>query len=344
MLLSSNKKWLYLILIFLLTSTLEAQRAKSLDEHFTDVEKSAKKVGYGLDSIKDFMDEVSKPDLFMPTTFFGLEPKWYKSQKGNFSTHYQEYGKSERKIRHITLKKINGNTKSIWSSVRFKMGSGNNSILYLNLEREKKILKKEISKNNIEEAMNMLFQNSKKINFLMEKYFYSKIRNLEKNVVFLDSAKPLPFDTAYFKTKYYPEIYISISSYRIRFKIKSYSKHEHYSLKNDFRSILDEYVKLGLCRKIIESDNIRYESLKNTGKYKSSITYTKYIQDGIWSIGGASDNAENDIKNISNRTEQAFQKLKEITKNYYNVVVDEIIKKYKDTEPRYNNQKFGSEF
>jgi len=85
--------------------------------------------------------------------------------------------------------------------------------------------------------------------------------------------------------------------------------------------------------------------LKSTGKYKSSITYNIDTGYGIWTVGVASDQANNDRRNIFNRTEQAFRELKKITKSYYDVVVNEIIKKYKDTEPRYdNNQKFGSEF
>ena len=177
----------------------------------------------------------------------------------------------------------------------------------------------------------------------MEENFFSKIRNLEEDIVYLNEGKA-------FNLKSSRDIRIAFNTYKVYFRIKSRSIHEHYSLKEDFRSILEEYVKKGFCKKIVKSDNIKYESLKNTGKYKSSITYrkdigTSHIEDGIWTVGVASDQANNDRRNIFNRTEQAFRELKEITKSYYEVVVNEIIKKYKDTEPRYdNNQKFESEF
>ena len=77
MLFSQKKIWLYLILLSLLTTISHAQRVKTIDDYFNDVEKSAKKLGYGLDGIKEYMNEIYKPDLFMQKTFTEEKPKWY---------------------------------------------------------------------------------------------------------------------------------------------------------------------------------------------------------------------------------------------------------------------------
>ena len=201
MLFTYRKLWLYIIIISLLTSTIEAQRAKSLDEHFTDVEKSAKNLGYQLDNVKNYMDEIHKSDPFLDKTFLGVKPRWYMSGRiyNKFTTEYPYKVKKtvfKKKIRNLFFKNIiyydrwSGRKSTAISlhmhSLKFLIKDSSFYQKYTKDIREV-LTNNMLSNSNIEKALNDLKKYEDEIRFLVKKNIYMKFKKLSDNAHLIDN-------------------------------------------------------------------------------------------------------------------------------------------------------------
>lgn len=354
-----------------MTSTLQAQRAKSLDEYFTNLEQDAQKLAHSLDALQNYMNEINKPDFFLTTEFDGLTPQWHyyfennpKVTKFLYFTNVcpQKKKKAERTIRNITLTR-NDHKQS-------------NNGLYLdsrdlhNKERPNfighrylSIIYKEVSKRNQESALNDFDFHIRKVQYLLNQYLFLKLNELYEDINLHDKNKYKLFMKKNHKNVYHYheedkyqspliQYYLdslsafSIMHYTYQFKIKYKSKSDLYNKQNDFIAILDEYENKGFCQKFtknIHRDNklIIYTSLKSTGKYRAKIIYDPQENEGEWITPMSTIEALNDLKEITMAINNSFKNFEKNIQYYYKLATDNIVEKY--TELHHQN-KFGNEF
>jgi len=191
-------KWLYLILVLLFTSTTEAQRAKSLDVYFLDVEKSAKKLSYSLDNLKNYMNEIDKPNSFISKTFFNRKPRWYFKFGGwgggvefELSTNFKLNDKFKKRIDTLLLKseETQMNHSSLILEHEYLNSLLKGTSAYKQSRKKASLYLKEqgLTTANIQLALNSFEQSKNKVQFLIEKYEYAKLANLFSNIYLRDT-------------------------------------------------------------------------------------------------------------------------------------------------------------
>ena len=212
---STKKIGFYLLLTLILSSTLKADRMKSLDSYYNDVKKSAEEVGYSLKNVKSYMDEIDKPNSFPKKTLLGVKPRWYTVNKGYYATGALAGGSQNRytidngyytfttvypyEIKNTVFKK---NIRGVVLKDKLSIHRGSESTGHIELnmfglgflvketraynyyKRElRNSLKERIYPNsNINQVLLELEKYENKIRVLVENNIYMNIKKLSKNI------------------------------------------------------------------------------------------------------------------------------------------------------------------
>jgi len=201
---STKRIGFYLLLTLILSSTLKADRMKSLDSYYNDVKKRSEKVGYSLENLKRYMDEIDKPNSFPKKTLLGVKPRWYTVNKGyyatgaldgyfTFTTVYPYEIKNtvfKKNIRGVVLKDTQSSHRGSKATAPIELNMFDLGFLvkktYSYNEYKRKLrnsLKERIYPNsNINQVLLELEKYENKIRVLVENNIYMNIKKLSKNI------------------------------------------------------------------------------------------------------------------------------------------------------------------
>jgi len=192
---STKRIGFYLLLTLILSSTLKADRMKSLDSYYNDVKKSAEDLGYSLENVKRYMDEIDKPNSFPKKTLLGVKPRWYTANRGyyTFTTVYPYEIKNtvfKKNIRGVVLKDKQSTYMVSEATGHIALNMFDLGFLvkktYSYNEYKRKLrnsLKERIYPNsNINQVLLELEKYENKIRVLVENNIYMNIKKLSKNI------------------------------------------------------------------------------------------------------------------------------------------------------------------